>query len=126
MRLILKSMFILITIVSLAACSTTEEPRKIIGETPSESKGAFAFDGSVYTIERGKVLVEDVGKEIGEIKAIVDEIKENGEAEKYDSTLNLQAGTKIFEIIEQDRSNPVVAIKIDDTYYGAIFNSTLQ
>ncbi|GGM42976.1 hypothetical protein GCM10011351_31160 [Paraliobacillus quinghaiensis] len=121
-----KSVFILIFVILLAACSKTEEPKKIIGETPSESKGAFAFEDSIYTIERGKFFVEDVGKEIGEIKAIVDEINENGEAVIYDSTLNLQVGTKIFKIIEQDRSNTVVAIRIDDTYYGAIFNSNLN
>ncbi|GGM20895.1 hypothetical protein GCM10011351_03440 [Paraliobacillus quinghaiensis] len=121
-----RSFFILIFVVLLTACSNTEEPKKIVGETPSESKGAFAFEGSIYTIDRGKVFVENVGKEIGEIKAIVDEINENGEAVIYDSTLNLQVGTKIFKRIEQDRSNTVVAIKIDDTYYGAFFNSNLN
>lgn len=122
----LKSVFILIFVVLLAACSKTEETKNIISEAPSESKGAFAFEDSIYTIERGKVLVEDVEKEIGKIVAIVDEINENGDAVIYDSTLNLQVGTKIYKIIKQDRSNTVVAIKIDNTYYGAVFNSNLN
>ena len=111
--------------VTLAGCSNTDEP-KIIGETPSESKAAFAFEGSIYTIERGKVLVEDVGKEIGEIESIVDEINKNGDAVIFDSTLNLKDGTIIYKIKEQDSSNTVVAVKIDDTYYGAMFNSKLN
>lgn len=122
---VLNTAFILIAFVLLAACSETDDP-KILDKTPSESKAAFAFEDSIYTIERGKVLVKDVGNEIGEIEAIVDEITENGEAVILDSDINLRVGTKIYEIKEQDRDNTVVAIKIDDTYYGAIFNSNLN
>ncbi|MGD7046032.1 hypothetical protein [Jeotgalibacillus proteolyticus] len=121
-----KSVFILVFVLLIVACSKTEEPEKIIGETPSESKGAFAFDNSLYTIERGKVLAADAGEEIGSIKVLVDEINENGEAVIFDSSLNLQAGTKIFKVKEQDQSNTVVAIKIGDIYYGAIFHSNLN
>ena len=121
----LKAVFILIFVTLLVACSGTEE-LTIVGTTPSESKAAFAFEDSIYTIERGKVLIGNVGEEIGEIKSITDKITENGEAVIFDSTIKLEAGTKIYKIRETDRSNPVVAVKIDNTYYGAIFTSNLK
>ncbi|HSO59316.1 MAG TPA: hypothetical protein VLQ66_13965 [Paenisporosarcina sp.] len=123
MRL-LKAVFILIFVTLLVACSNTEEP--IVETTPSESKAAFACEDNIYTIERGEVLIENVGEEIGEIESITDKITENGEAVIFDSTIKLEAGTKIYKIRETDRSNPVVAVKIDNTYYGAIFTSNLK
>ena len=121
----LKAVFVFIIVTLLVACSETEE-LAIVGITPSESKAAFAFEDSIYTIERGKVLVENVGEEIGEIESIKNKITENGEAVIFDSTIKLEGGTKIYKIRETDRSNPIVAVKIDDTYYSAIFTSNLN
>lgn len=121
----LKAVFIFIIVTLLVACSETEE-LAIVGITPSESKAAFAFEDSSYTIERGKVLVENVGEEIGGIESIKNKITENGEAVIFDSTIKLDAGTKIYKLRETDRSNSVVAVKINDTYYGAIFTSNLN
>lgn len=121
----LKAALILIFVTLLVACSGTEE-LAIVGTTASESKAAFAFENRIYTIERGEILVENVGEEIGEIESISDKITENGEAVIFDSSIKLEAGTKIYKIRETDRSNPVVGVKIDDTYYGAIFTSNLN
>ena len=121
----LKAACILIFVTLLVACSGTEE-LAIVGTTASESKAVFAFEDIIYTIERGKILVENVGEEIGEIESITDKITVNGEAVIFDSSIKLEAGTKIYKIRETDRSNPVVAVKINNTYYGAIFTSKLN
>jgi hypothetical protein len=53
-------------------------------------------------------LIENVGQEIGEIEAIVDKITKNGEAVIFDSTLNLQVGTKFIKY--QNKTEAILSL----------------
>lgn len=121
----LKLFFIILSVIILSACSTNSEP-EIIGISPNKDlKASFAFEDRIYSIQRGLVLEKNIENEIGKITEIVKEIKKNGEAKIYNSSINLKSGTKIYKIEETDKGE-FIAIKIYGKYYGAFYNSKLN
>lgn len=115
--------FILITLL-LTSCSETDE-LKILGTTSGDVKATFAIKDWRYTIDKAVIKEEEVGQKLGEIKAIVDEIDENGEAVILDSSLNLKPGDTIYTINGM-KNEDLVAIKVNNQYHGGVLHSKLE
>ena len=111
----------IILLIFVVSCSTTSTEPKAVGiNTYNDLLSQFSFQGRIYSIEGNKTPAEKIKKEIGEIEEIVDEIKENGQAKLFNSKIDLVERTKIFTIQDLDKDT-VVAVKINDIYYTAIF-----
>jgi len=111
----------IILLIFVVSCSTTSTEPKAVGiNTYNDLLSQFSFQGRIYSIEGNKTPAEKIKKEIGEIEEIVDEIKENGQAKLFNSKIDLVERTKIFAIQDLDKDT-VVAVKINDIYYTAIF-----
>ncbi|GGH19922.1 NisI/SpaI family lantibiotic immunity lipoprotein [Paenibacillus segetis] len=119
---VLNSIFGIVLLLVIVSCSaTTTEPKEEGINPNSDILAQFSFKNKIYSIEGNMTPAEKIKKEIGKIeKIVVDEIKENGQAKIFDSKIDLLESTKIFSIQDTDK-DLVVAIKINDIYYTAIF-----
>jgi hypothetical protein len=111
--------------ISLVSCSTPIEPNVIGISSNKDVDAQFAFENRIYSIEGNVTAAEKIKQEVGKVEKIVEEIKENGQANLFTSKVNLTAETKIYTIKNVDKDT-VVAVKIDDTYYTAIFAKKLD
>lgn len=115
---------ILLTI--LVGCSTKTTELEVVGTTTnSDLLAQFAYEDRVYSIEGNKTFPAKIDNEIGQIEQIVDDIKENGQVKLFNSKINILDNTKIFSIQGVDKET-VVAVKVNDIYYTAIFTGNLN
>ena len=122
----LKSVIGIIVLTFVVSCSTTTTEPEAGGSIPNyDLLLQFSFKDRIYSIEGNITPAEKIKKEIGEIKEIVDDIKENGQAKLFNSKIDLLDRIKIFTIQDLDKDT-VVAIKINDIYYTAFFSTKLD
>ncbi|MEK4512046.1 hypothetical protein EJP82_17995 [Paenibacillus anaericanus] len=116
----------IIFLITIVSCSTTTtEPETTGINANNDLLSQFAFEGRIYSIEGNVTPVEKIEKEVGEIKEILDDVKENGQAKLFNTKIDLIEGTKIYSIQDVDKDT-VVAVKIKDIYYTAFFLGKLD
>lgn len=111
----------------LVSCSDTNEDQpNIAGESPNDELIAkVAFDGDIYSVLHSHPMTKQTAAKLGTINDVVAEINKNGEAKVYEDSVNLNAGDGIYEMKKGDKEQ-TVAVKIEGSYYTAIYNSKLK
>jgi hypothetical protein len=110
----------------LTSCSTVKEEQQTPSVQPDNDVLAqFASKGKVYSLEGNHTPANKIGKEIGEIGKVTNDITKSGEGKVFDTSIKLQDGTKIYAIKDVD-AHTVVAVKVNDIYYTAIFTRKLE
>jgi len=85
----------------------------------------FAFEARIYSLEGNQTPDEKIIKEVGKIEEITKDITKNGEGKSLNSNIELLPGTKIYTVKDVDKGT-IVAVKINDIYYTAIFTRSLE
>lgn len=85
----------------------------------------FVFDETLYSLDGNKNPCWEYKKTVRGNRKKIDELKENGEYQLFNSGIEGLDGAKIFSIKEVDKDT-VVAVKVQDVYYTAIVTRKLK
>lgn len=113
-------------IILLFSCSNIKTEQEEEPLQPSKDLLAqFAFEARIYSLEGNQTPDEKIIKEVGKIEEITKDITKNGEGKSLNSNIELLPGTKIYTVKDVDKDT-IVAVKINDIYYTAIFTRSLE
>ena len=85
----------------------------------------FAFDGRIYSLEGNRTPDDKIKRQVGKIGEMVEDITTNGQATIITPSIKLKSGCEIYTIQDVD-NEMMLAIKIENLYYTAIFMEELD